>query len=303
MKTLPLLSLLISGSCVWNAASSTGCEPTGPALALPDVLSETSGVAWSRARKGILFSHNDGGHGARIFALDELGAILGEIPLEGAQNRDWEDIATAECPSGFCIYLADIGDNQVHRDQVVLYRVTDPGAYDGRPGSPDVFPMVLPDGPRDMEAMFVLPGEELFFVSKGRDNPVSLYRYPPPLRPGQTVTLEHIQDLTDNRLSIPQQVTGADASPDGSLVVLRSYVELVFFRWESNRLIPVEGGRVALRTLNEVQGEGVGLGPLGQVALTSEAARGDGASMRILQCEITSQGWRSPTTPPSFQPG
>jgi hypothetical protein len=302
VKTLPLVSILIAGSCSWNAAGTTGCEPTGPAVALPDVLAETSGVAWSGARTGVLLTHNDGGHDASVFALDQTGRVISEIPLEGVRNRDWEDIATAECQAGFCIYLADIGDNQVRREQVFLYRIVDSGLYDGRPVRPDVFPMVLPDGPRDMEAMFVLPGEEVYLVSKGRSNPVSLYRYPPPLRPGQPVTLEHIMDFTEDRLPIPRQVTGADASLDGRLVVMRSYVDLAFFQWADDRLIPVDGGSVALRTLNEAQGEGVALGPHGQVALTSEAARGDVASLRFLRCDVTSEAWRSQPSPPSLLP-
>jgi hypothetical protein len=223
--------------------------------------------------------------------------------LDGIPNRDWEDIATSHCSEGSCIYLADIGDNQVIRDEIVLYRVPDQGIYDGRPVRADVFPMILPHGPRDMEALFILPGEEVFFVSKGRSHPVSLYRYPPPLRPGERVTLEHVKDLTDDRLPIPWQITAADASWDGSTVAIRSYVELRFFRWIDGDLVPVEGGEVSLRTLSETQGEGVGLGPLGQVALTSEAARGDGPSLRILRCDVGGGAWRSPPTSATFQPG
>ena len=284
MKTLLLLPLLLAGSCGWNAAGITGCHPVGQTRGLPTILQETSGAAFSRSRPEILFSHNDGGHEATIYVLDLAGSLKGEIPLPGIKNRDWEDIATGECPSGNCIYIADVGDNQEIRDQVHLYRIPDPGIYDGSPQQPDVFPMTLPDGPRDMEALFVLPGEEVFFVSKGRGNGVTLYRYPPPLRPGETVTLESVQSLTDGRLPIPRQFTGADASNDGKIVALRSYEALTFYSWESDQLVPVEGGRIVLRTLNETQGEAVALGPGGQVVLTSEAALGKGATLTVLEC-------------------
>lgn len=276
----------MAGSCAWNAAGTTGCEPTGPGRALPDVLRESSGVAWSRSQPGVLFSHNDGGHEASIYALDVHGTLLGEIPLKGVRNRDWEDMATAECENGACIYLADVGDNEEVRDRIVLYRLPDTGVYDGSPQVAEAFPMVLPDGPRDMESVFVLPGEEVFFVSKGRSHAVTLYRYPPPLRTGEIVTLEAVQTFSGGRLSIPKQVTGADASPDGSIVAIRSYESLRFFHVEKGRLVPVEGGRVALRTLYEAQGEAVGLGPNGKVALTSEAALGRGATMTILSCGV-----------------
>jgi hypothetical protein len=218
--------------------------------------------------------------------MDVQGSLLGELPLKGARNRDWEDIATGECEAGACIYLADVGDNEEVRDRIFLYRVTDPGIYDGSPQAAVAFPMVLPEGPRDIEAVFVLPGEQVFFVSKGRSDAVTLYRYPPPLRAGETVTLEAVQTFTEGRLPIPQQITGADASADGSLVVVRSYSSLTFFRVESGRLVPIEGGRVALRTLNEAQGEAVGLGADGTVVLTSEAAFRRSASMVVLNCGI-----------------
>jgi hypothetical protein len=232
----------------------------------------------------LLFSHNDGGHEATIYVLDLAGSLQGEIPLAGTRNRDWEDIATGECPSGNCIYVADIGDNQEIREEIFLYRITDTGSYHGSAQRPEVFPMILPDGPRDMEALFVLPGEEVFFVSKGRGHGVALYRYPSPLRPGETVTLEMVQSLTEDRLPIPKQFTGADASIDGGTVALRTYEALTFYSWESGKLVPMEGGKIALRTLNETQGEAVALGPGGQVVLTSEAALGKGATLTVLQC-------------------
>ena len=286
MKTLFLVPIFVAGSCGWNAAGTTGCEPAGLARSLPDILQESSGVAWSRSQPGVLFTHNDGGHEASIFALDTLGTVLGKIPLAGARNRDWEDIATGECSPGSCIYLADIGDNDEVRNRVVLYRLKDPGVYDGSPQATEAFPMRLPDGPRDMEAVFVLPGEEVFFVSKGRSHAVTLYRYPPPLRAGETVTLEAVQVLSDGRLPIPRQITGADASADGSLVGIRSYEALTFFQVVDGGLVPIQGGQVSLRTLGEVQGAAVGLGPDGEVVLTSEAAFGRGATMTLLRCQI-----------------
>jgi hypothetical protein len=193
-------------------------------------------------------------------------------------------MATGECPSGSCIYLADVGDNQEIRDEIYLYRIPDTGEPDGFSREPQVFPMALPDGPRDMEALFVLPGGEVFLVSKGRGHAVTLYRYPPPLRAGELVHLEAVQNLTDGRVPIPRQVTGADASSDGKTVAIRTYEALTFYSWESGQLEPVPGGRIALRTLNEAQGEAVALGPNGQIVLTSEAALGRGATLTLLEC-------------------
>ncbi len=290
MRASTLLLPLFAVSCGWNAAGTTACVATGPARALPDNLRESSGVAWSRSRDGILFSHNDGGHPASIYALDANGGLVGEIPLEGASNRDWEDIATADCDAGSCIYIADVGDNQEVRDRITLYRITDPGTYDGTPQPADAFPMVLPEGPRDMEALFVLPGERVFLVSKGRNHAVTLYRYPPPLRSGEEVVLEAVQTFSDGPLPIPRQVTGADASQDGTVVAIRTYDALTFFSVDQDKLTPIPGNRALLRTIQEAQGEAVGLGPDGRVVLTSESLMGRGASLAMLRCGALTGG-------------
>jgi len=244
-------------------------------------------VAWSRVSPGVLWSHNDSGHEASLYAMDTQGNLLGTVPLQGAVNRDWEDMATGPCPAGSCLYVGDMGDNAEVRDGIVLYRVEDTGAFDGTPRAAEAFPMVLPDGPRDMEALFLLPGEEVHFITKGRSHAVTVYRYPPPLRAGETVTLEAVQTLTEGPVPIPSQVTGADATPDGRVVAVRTYESLTFYRVDSGKLVPLEGGRVELRTLEEAQGEAVGIGPGGLVALTSEAGFfGRGAVLNVLVCGV-----------------
>jgi hypothetical protein len=278
---------LQGGSCGWNAGGESDCRPAGPPSPLPEAVSESSGVAWSRVRPEVLWTHNDSDHEATLYAMDTRGKLLGAVPLRDAVNRDWEDMAAGQCAIGHCLYVGDIGDNAEVRDRIVLYRVEDTGSFGATPRGAEAFPMVLPDGPRDMEALFVLPGEELYFITKGRSHPVTVYRYPPPLRAGETVTLEEVQTLTEGPVAIPYQVTGADASPDGRLVAVRTYESLTFYRMSRGRLVPLRGGRVELRTLGEAQGEAVGIGPDGLLALTSEAGfLGRGAVLNILECGI-----------------
>ena len=191
-------------------------------MALPEELKETSGVAFSRTAQGLLWTHSDEGSPV-LYALNAQGERLGELLLRGARNRDWEDVASGACGAGSCIYVGDVGDNQEIRQDIVLYRVPDPGVPGpAETASPDAFPLTLPDGPRDIEALFVLPQEEVFFVTKGRSGPVTVYRYPPPLRPGEPVELEEVQALSEDAVLLPSQITGADATPDGRIVVLRT---------------------------------------------------------------------------------
>lgn len=279
-----LLLLLVTCGCAWNAAGDTGCQYLPPPHALPDALNESSGIAWSRAHPSILWSHNDGGE-AVLYALDQEGNLVARIPVAGARVWDWEDLAVGDCPTGTCLYLADTGDNQEVRSRAQLLRIPEPTTLEETPVTAEVFPIALPNGPRDVEAIFVLPGGEVFFISKGRNDPLTVYRYPLPLRADELVALEEVQTLSDGSMSITSQLTGADASPDGRLVVVRSYQALFFYRADEGHLNPIEGGRVALGTLQEPQGEAVGFGPGGQVFLTTEAGNFGGvAALRVLQC-------------------
>lgn len=297
------LLLFLTGGCSWNSAGSTGCQFLPPPRPLPDALKESSGIAWSRLRPDILWSHNDGGE-ALLFALGLEGNQVARIPFVGARMWDWEDLSVGECPSGTCLYLADTGDNQEVRSQVQLIRIPLPATLEEAPITAEVFPIVLPNGPRDIEAIFVLPGGEVHFISKGRNDPVTVLRYPLPLRTGEVVVLEEIQFLSDGSMPIPSQVTGADASPDGKWVVVRSYEAFRFYRVDEGTLVPVEGGRVALGTLQEPQGEAVGFGPGGKVFLTTEGGNFGGvASLRVLQCGESPSGWETSSNRVEAVPG
>jgi hypothetical protein len=252
---------------------------------LPDALVETSGIAVSAARAGLYWTHND--DGSRLAAIDGSGRIVEEHTV-GAAFRDWEDIELARCANGWCLYLADTGDNAEVRQpgSARIVRVKEPES--GAPGelAADVFPVRLPDGPRDIEALFVLPGERIYLVSKGRQHGVTVYRYPGQPR-ADTVTLVEVQRLTSGPQPLLAQVTGASASRAGASVAIRTYQSLQFYAVDGDSLVARRGGLVNLRTLEEIQGEGVGLGDDGWVVLTSEGGPlGGPASLRTLRCSV-----------------
>ena len=273
-------------ACAPIATAGPGCAPLGEAVLLPPDIDETSGIAVSPGRPGVLWTHNDGD--SQLFAIGRDGRKLAQYPLR-PRPEDLEDMAAAECAEGgSCLYLADTGDNAERRDtgDARVLRVREPDL--AAPGVIDLesFPIRLPDGPRDIEAIFVLPGERVHLVTKGRNHAITVYRYPPPLRP-DTVTLEEVQRLTAGPQSLLDQVTGASASADGSFVAVRSYQALAFYSVEDGTLTPLPNGLVNLRPLQEIQGEGVGIGPDGLVFLTSEGGPlGGPAGMRELRCDV-----------------
>ena len=139
------------------------------------------------------------------------------------------DSAISECfQNSSCLYLADTGDNRERRraGSISIRRLEAPdllntSAQSLTELSTDVFPLRLPNGPRDIETLFVLSEAEIYLATKGRNDPVSVYRYPPPLRP-DTVTLELVQELSPGARVIPRQLTGGSVSPEGDLIALRT---------------------------------------------------------------------------------
>lgn len=267
-----------------SAGGGPGCQPQLTPVTLPGDLDEVSGIAISLRHAGVYWTHEDAE--SVLYAVDRRGSILARFPVR-PRLRDWEDLALAPCPSGgSCLYMADLGDNYEERSHGRILRVAEPDPSAPDTLHPDVFPVRLPDGPRDIEALLVLPGERVLAVTKGRNHPITVYRYPGALRP-DTVTLEEIQRLSDGPRILPRQVTGGAVAPTGNLVALRTYESLQFYRVAADTLVPVEGGLVNLRPLREPQGEGVAIGMDGTVILSSEGGPGRGpGSLSFLRCKL-----------------
>lgn len=267
-----------------STGGGPGCNPSLTAVRLADEVQEASGIAVSLRHAGIYWTHNDAG--SVLFAVDGTGAVVARFPVRPGL-RDWEDVAVAGCPQGgSCLYLADLGDNYEERTLGQILRVPEPDPSAPDTLRPEVFPVRLPEGARDIEAFLVLPGERVLAVTKGRNHPVTVYRYPGALRP-DTVTLEEVQRLSDGPRILPRQVTGGAVSPRGGLVALRTYEAVQFYRVAADTLVPVEGGLVNLRPLREAQGEGIGIGLDGSVVLASEGGpAGAPGSLSFMRCQI-----------------
>ncbi len=266
---------------------SPGCDIRDRSIVLPTELSESSGVAFSRTSPGVLWTHNDSGDGPTVYALDAAGELLGEVRVEGANNRDWEDIAVGPCPAGSCLYLADTGDNDGKRDDVDLYRVPEPDPRSVASAAAERYRIRYPEGPRDAEALFVLPSGQPFVITKGRREPVELFRYPLPLRPDETVTLERVATIEPAAQDEVLQVTGADAGPDGEWIAVRAYRALMLYR-----TVDLLAGKtqpallVDLTPVGEMQGEAIALRDDGTVVLSSEGAQGVPAMMNVMGCSL-----------------
>jgi hypothetical protein len=274
LLSAPLAALLAAAGCAAEPqllSDEEVCTAPAAAAALPDTLRRASGVAISRTHPGVLWVVNNTEDVARVFAVDTTARVLGRVEVPGARNLDWESIAVAPCDAGQCLYIAEIGDNLHVREEVGFYRVPEPAPGDRLTEAAEWFPVTYPEGPQDAEALFVLPGEQVFIITKGRNRAVTLYRYPPPLRAGVRVELELLQDLSDGVVQLPDMVTGADATYDGRVIAVRSYARAQLYTFDGERLRPLlDDGGLDLRPLGEPQGEGIAIRDDGWIVLVGE---------------------------------
>ncbi|MFN2316847.1 MAG: hypothetical protein ABR551_11495 [Gemmatimonadales bacterium] len=247
-------------------------------------LSESSGVAVSRAHPGVLWTHNDAGHPAVLFATDTLGRAIGRYTVTGARSVDWEDIALGPCPSGECLYIGDVGDNEEQRPAVMIYRVPepDPSARRGATLPADTLRIRYPDRPRDVEALFVDQEGGTWLVSKGRSTGIILYHVPAAAwETGNAIA--RLVDTLPIRHHLPsgRLVSGAAVASDGRRVVIRTYRDLFLFTLEGGRLEAAPPpNRCEILGL-EPQGEAVDWWDDSTLVLTSESRRGP---VHLLRC-------------------
>ncbi|HEX5726453.1 MAG TPA: hypothetical protein VFX98_13350, partial [Longimicrobiaceae bacterium] len=212
-------------------AREGACEIVTRHLSLPAAVEESSGAALSRRHPGLLWTHEDSGNEPELLGIDAEGRLAAAMPVAGARNDDWEDLALGPCAEGDCLYIADVGDNEKGRRHVSLWVVPEPA-----PGDPTTRPAReyrarFPGGRTpDTEALVVLPGGEVFLVTKGNQGPIELYRWPTPLAAGGVAELERVRELAPEPSQTGDRVTGAGASPDGRWVAVRTYGQLAFFR-------------------------------------------------------------------------
>jgi hypothetical protein len=212
------------------------------ALVTEPALDEISGLAVSRRHPDLLWTHNDSGDAAQIYALGTDGNLRATVQLRGAANVDFEDIAGFELDGEAWLLVGDIGDNGGVRDELQLYLLREPAAIADGPSEPvTTLRFRWPDGARDAEGLAVDPERREILLASKRRVPAELFRLP--LRmPGDPVATDElmvaeriglfdaipqptIQELHDNPRfgRYRAQVTGLDLSPDGTRLAVLTY--------------------------------------------------------------------------------
>jgi hypothetical protein len=199
-------------------------------------ISESSGLAASRCQADVLWTHNDSGDDAFIFAINANGASLGTWKIPNAQNFDWEDIAAIKDSSGNCyIYVGDIGDNKAKRSEHTIYRIVEPRISAANASSnrrsaltapeASVIRFTYPDYIQDAETLMIDPKSgDIYVVTKRVSGPAGVYRVRPDFTVGAPQRAEKVGEISVP--AVPNGfLTGGDISPDGLSMIICDYTQ------------------------------------------------------------------------------
>jgi hypothetical protein len=221
--TVPPLDPNANPTAPYSAYGTTPCgvditRPTKIDAGVPPRLpAELSGLATSKRYPGVIWSIQDSGHPASIFALrfDAAGQPTArEIPVRGAANTDWEDISYTLGPDGLGRLL--VVESGQGGKATNIYEIAEP--------DPDVattakllhrYAYAYPDGKVNTEASFMYQGQ---LVLATKTYPARLYRFERPL----AADVVNRPTLV-GKLVWSKGISVAKASEDGRVLVTASH--------------------------------------------------------------------------------
>jgi hypothetical protein len=231
------------------------------------LLTEASGVAASRNNPGVLWTENDSGNAAVVYAIDSQGRNLGTYALPG--NTDNEDIGIGPGPvtNISYLYVTDIGDNNSDRTNIAIYQTPEPSVYFWQTNSPvsnramkgmRTITLTYPDGAHNAEAEFTDPVTGDWFVLT-KDSPYNIYTAPKSLLDTTNkIALTFVRSLNFKKPN------GADISPLGTEILVRQEnFAQIFLRTNGQSISsvfsePSNGIPVVGEAAGEPNGEAIG---------------------------------------------
>jgi hypothetical protein len=275
---------LVVLSAGWSAGEASSWEPKSRAVARGEsplelrskALTESSGLAFSYRDKECVWSHNDSGDKARLFAFSSNGKCCGRADLIGVNADDWEDMASFD-DGGPRLIVADVGDNSSKRKSVSLYLFDEPDPREKtKIRSYQHLVVRYADGPQNCESVAVdVANRRILLIQK---SPVvaTVHEIPLPLPPSgreadAAVTKIEVDAEIIQRLAIPM-TTGMDLCRITGDLWIASYLHA--FRYPADRRMTLETRLSQIPQMVELpdlkQVEAIAIDDLGRIWVTSE---------------------------------
>jgi hypothetical protein len=219
--------VLLGGALAAPASAADGDD--GFTIKDPRI-TESSGLAASRQHPGIYWTHNDSDDGPYLYAVNgSTGETVARITLTGVGTpRDVEAISVGP---GNRLFVGDIGDNLGGTwDYVWIYELPEPKELTDRTVRATQYVVEYADGPRDAESLVVHPKTGRVYIVDKNEAGSHLYAGPERLSPSGTNVF--------NRLAVVPDLEATDAalSPDGELLVVRSYFGSIAYDWNGGAI-------------------------------------------------------------------
>lgn len=206
-----MLIALGVGSTSGAIATSAGAASESLDRTIRDSrITESSGLARSTYARGALFTHNDSGGRAQVYAVDRSGETKAVLTLGGVRARDWEDISSGP---NHTLWVADIGDNASVRSSISVHRITEPRRLASTTLGVTSYTFAYPDGPHNAEGVMVHPVSGRLYIVTKASSGAGIYAAPATLSPTRTNSLTRVA-------AAPSLIKAATFSPDGRRFIL-----------------------------------------------------------------------------------
>lgn len=186
-------------------------------------IDESSDLAASIRHPGVVYTTNDSGDSARVFAIGPNGKTRAVLRLTGFTARDWEAIAVGRDKHGRpCVYVGDIGDNLNGAwPNVAVFRFPEPAKLTDQSVHATRFRLKYAAGARNAEGLMIDPRNgRMYVISKEFNGGV--FAAPKKLRSDHMNKLRRVA-------AAPPFATDAAYAPDGSSYVIRTYFSAMFY--------------------------------------------------------------------------
>lgn len=249
-------------------------------------INEASGAVASRAYPGTLWTFNDSGGGAEVFAIGVDGETITKFELGGAKNRDWEDISILRDPESgkWRLLIAEIGDNREKYETKRIYIFDEPKPDSAKKMKEipsreiETISFKYADEIRDAEALAADPNTGNLYIVTKRDKKAYLYEIKYPYNTRKKLNLKPLGKISIGfETNNGGGITAADISPDGSEILLKDYNNVYYFKRAAGKSIfeTLAGAPKRLPYFIEPQGESICWNPFNMGYYTlSESKKG-----------------------------